>query len=59
MKQPFAAIELLTIGVLRFNASSFAGPVMVSSDLQLLKDKDAHCHQVISGEFDVAVCGGD
>jgi hypothetical protein len=59
VKQPLAAIELLTIGVLRFNASNFAGPIMVSFDLQPLKEKDAHCHQVISGEFDLAVCGGD
>jgi hypothetical protein len=44
VKQPLAAIELLTIGVLRLNASNFARPVMVSSDLQLLKEKDTHCH---------------
>jgi hypothetical protein len=59
VKQPLASIELLTIGVLRFNASNFAGPIMVSSDLQLLKEKDTHCHQVVSGGFGLAICSGD
>jgi pimeloyl-ACP methyl ester carboxylesterase len=59
VKQPLAAIELLTIGALRFNASNFAGPVMVSSDLQIVIEKETHCHQVISGKFDLGVCGGD
>jgi pimeloyl-ACP methyl ester carboxylesterase len=59
VKQPLAAIELLTIGALRFNAPNFAGPVVVSSDLQIVIKKETHCHQVISGEFDLAVCGRD
>jgi hypothetical protein len=58
--QPLAIIELLTLTTLITGPSNFHGPVMVCTPIFSLScSEELIVYQVISGEFDFPLCGGN